>query len=151
MLHEQVVQDWKSALKNKDPKKDALSLIITEFKNRAIKDNVPGEQGRTASDASALDVLQKMAKQRREAIDAYKTANRPDLVQKEELELSVVESYLPKPLSDDELSDLVKKVIKDTKAASMKDMGMVMAASIKAAKGQADGKRIQSLVQKLLH
>lgn len=149
-LQLKIVEDWKIALKNKDPKKDALSMIITELKNRAIKENVVGEQGRTVSDALAMEVLQKMAKQRKEAIEAYQAAARADLAEKEQRELVVVESYLPQALSDDELSTLVKKIIIDTKASSSKDMGMVMGASIKAAQGRADGKRIQAIVQQLL-
>lgn len=149
-LQLQVVDDWKSALKNKDPKKDALSMIITELKNRAIKENVMGVEGRTVSDHVAIEVLQKMAKQRKEAMEAYQNAKRPDLAEKEGLELAVIESYLPKPLSDEELKTIIAEVILETKASSIKDMGLVMGQSIKAAQGRADGKRIQALVQRLL-
>jgi uncharacterized protein YqeY len=146
-LQTKIVEEWKTALKNKDIKKDALSMIITEFKNRAIKDNVQGDDGRMVSDDIAIEVLQKMAKLRREAIDAYQVANRPDLVEKEQRELAVVESYLPAALSDDELQQIVEKAIKDLNATSMKNMGAVMSESIKAASGRADGKRIQAMVQ----
>lgn len=149
-LQTKIVDDWKNALKSKDIKKDALSMIITELKNRAIKDNVAGGEGRVVSDDIAFEVLQKMAKMRREAIVAYQAANRPDLADKEKMELMVVESYLPKALSDDELKAIVEKAIKDTGATSMKDMGAVMGMSIKAAQGRADGKRIQAVVQSLL-
>jgi len=149
-LHKEVVNDWKTALKNKDRKKDALSMIITEFKNRAIKDNVPGGVGRVVTDEVAIEVLQKMAKLRKEAAQAYREAKRNDLADKELYELSVVEAYLPKPLDDKELNDIIAGVIKEIGASSMKDMGQVMSASIKAAQGRADGKRIQSVVQALL-
>ena len=79
LLQVRLVEDWKQALKNKDPKKDTLSLIITELKNRAIKDNIVGPEGRMVSDVVGLEVLQKMAKQRREAIESYEGAKRPDL------------------------------------------------------------------------
>src|SRR5918912_1308845 len=102
-----VVEDWKTALKNKDPRKDALSMIITELKNRAIKENVSGGDGRVVSDATAMEVLQKMAKQRKESIEAYLAANRPELADKEKIELSVIESYLPKALTDEELSRII--------------------------------------------
>jgi uncharacterized protein len=150
VLQLKIVEDWKNALKSRDPKKDALSMIITELKNQAIKENVAGEQGRTVSDEVAMVVLQKMAKQRKEAIEAFVAASRRDLAEKEQLELSVVESYLPKALSDDELRAIISGVIRDTKASSMKDLGMVMGASIKASAGRADGKRIQAIVQQLL-
>lgn len=150
VLQLKVVDDWKQALKNKDAKKDALSMIITELKNRAIKENLSGEQGRCVSDALAMEVLQKMAKQRKEAMEAYEAAGRADLVAKEQLELSVIESYLPKALSDEELDALVASIIREMKASSAKEMGAVMGASIKAAQGRADGKRIQAIVQKKL-
>lgn len=149
-LQTKVVEDWKNALKNKDPKKDALSMIITELKNRAIKDNIVGGEGRVVADEIAFEVLQKMAKQRKEAIESYQAAKRVDLVEKEQKELSVIESYLPQPLNDDELRSIVSKVIKETGATSIKNMGQVMAESIKVTKGRADGKRVQAMVQSLL-
>lgn len=145
-----VVEDWKAALKNKDARKDALSMIITELKNRAIKENVSGGDGRVVSDAVAMEVLQKMAKQRKESIEAYIAASRPELADKEKLELSVVESYLPKALSDDDLREIVKKVIAEEGILSIKDMGKAMKGVIKASEGRADGKRIQAMVEALL-
>lgn len=145
-----VVDDWKAALKSRDPRKDALSMIITEFKNRAIKENVGGGDGRVVSDSAAMEVLQKMAKQRKESIEAYVAAGRPELAEKEKLELSVVESYLPKALSDDELLVMVKKVIADENATSLKEMGKIMKGVIKMADGRADGKRIQAAVESIL-
>ncbi len=149
-LQAKIVDDWKNALKNKDVRKDALSMIITEMKNRAIKDNVQGGEGRVVSDDVAIEVLQKMAKQRKEAIEAYQAANRTDLVEKEQRELAVVESYLPQPLSDDELKIIVEQAINEMGATSIKNMGAVMGLSIKKAGGRADGKRIQTIVQSLL-
>lgn len=149
-LQTKIVEDWKTALKNKDAKKDALSMIITELKNRAIKDNVQGGEGRVVSDEIAIEVLQKMAKLRKEAIEAYQAANRSDLADKEQRELQVVEEYLPQALNDDELRTIVENAIKTVGATSMKNMGAVMGESIKVAKGRADGKRIQNIVQALL-
>lgn len=149
-LQAKVVEDWKAALKNRDVKKDALSMIITELKNRAIRDNVQGGDGRTVADDIAIEVLQKMAKSRRESVDAYRAANRADLVEKEQAELTVVESYLPAALNDDELRALVETAISNVNATSMKNMGAVMSESVKLAAGRADGKRIQVIVQALL-
>ncbi len=149
-LHAKVVEDWKIALKSKDPRKDALSMIIAELKNRAIRDNIPAGEGRVVADDVAIEVLQKMAKLRKEAIEAYRAAKRDDLADKEQSELSVIENYLPKALDDDELKSIVAQVVKESGASSMKDMGQVMGASIKAVHGRADGKRIQSVVQELL-
>jgi len=150
LLQARVIEDWKQALKNKDPKKDALSLIITELKNRAIKDNITGPEGRMVSDEIGLEVLQKMAKQRREAIESYQAASRSDLADKESAELDVINSYLPKALSDDELFKLVSEVVNQVGATSMADMGKVMGPSMQKAQGRADGKRIQAVVQQIL-
>ena len=150
LLQVRVIEDWKQALKNKDIKKDTLSLIITEFKNRAIKDNKAGPEGRMVSDEIGLEVLQKMAKQRREAIESYEAASRADLAAKERAELAVINSYLPAALSDEELFALVSKVVSDVGAQSMADVGKVMGASLQVAQGRADGKRIQLIVQQIL-
>lgn len=150
LMQAKIVADWKDAMKNKDPKKDALNMIIAELKNRAIKDNVMGQDGRQVADEVALEVLQKMSKQRKEAIDSYTAAKRDDLVDKEKFELSVIENYLPKPLSDEELKALVSSAILESQASSKKDMGKVMGLAISKSQGRADGKRIQALVQELL-
>lgn len=150
-LQAKVVEEWKAALKNKDKRKDALSMIITELKNRAIKDNIGQGDARVVGDDVAMEVLQKMAKLRRESIDAYRDAKREDLVEKESLELSVIESYLPRPLNDDELRSVVRKVIEDLGEGSPKNIGAIMGAAIKAVQGRADGKRIQAAVQSILN
>jgi uncharacterized protein YqeY len=149
-LQTRVVEDWKLALKNKDIKKEALSMIIAELKNRAIKDNVMGGEGRQVSDDIAFEVLQKMAKQRREAMESYVGAKRQDLADKEQAELVVIEGYLPKALSDDELKVVVAASIDEAQATGMKDMGKVMGLAINKSGGRADGKRIQNMVQQLL-
>lgn len=151
LLQIRVIDDWKLALKNKDPKKDALSMIITELKNRAIKDNTSVAEGRVCSDETAMEVLQKMAKQRKEAIEAYSAAKRSDLAEKEQRELSVIEGYLPKPLNDDELRALVRRIIDEVGATSMKDMGKVMGPSLAQAAGRADGKRVQAMIQQIFN
>lgn len=148
-LQVRVVDDWKLALKNKDPNKDALSMIITELKNRAIKDNIGTGTARVVSDEIALEVLQKMAKQRKEAIEAYEAAKRADLAEKEERELRVIEGYLPRPLNDDELRSLVTRVIDEVGASSIKEMGKIMGPSLTAAAGRADGKRVQAMIQQI--
>lgn len=150
MLQAKIIEDWKLALKNKDKKKDTLSMIITELKNKAIKENVMGEQGRLVSDDLAIEVLQKMAKQRKESIIAYRDANREDLANKESDELSVIQSYLPKEISDTELSDIIKQIIVKVNATSKKDIGKVMPEVIRIVQGRADGRKIQAIVQEIL-
>lgn len=148
-LEEQIQTAWKDAMKARDPKKDALSAIRTELKNYAI--NARGAGERTGlPDEEVLVVLGKMAKQRRESIAEYEKGGREDLVEKERLELSVIESYLPAQLSDEELGKIVDEVIAETGASSMKDMGKVMGPIMARAKGRADGKQVQAAVKQRL-
>ncbi len=145
-LEEQINTAWKDAMKARDPKKEGLSLIRTELKSFAINTRGAGE--RTGlSDEDVIEVLGKMAKQRRESIAEYEKGGRQDLVDKESLELSVIEAYLPAPLSEAELGKIVDEVIAETGASSMKDMGKVMAPILAKAKGRADGKQVQAIVK----
>lgn len=150
MLQETVQNDWKQALKSRSPEKDCLSMILTELKNRAIRDNQVSDKGRFVSDDVALEVLQKMAKQRQESISSYQEAGRQDLVEKETLELGVIKKYLPTPLSDAELEKIIKTVMSEQGVSSKKEIGKVMGGVIKLVKGRADGKRIQQKVMSLL-
>lgn len=149
-LQQRINDDWKEAMKARDPRKDALGLIRTELKNQAINTRAAGAQGTELDDELALDVLAKMAKQRRESIEEYKKGGRQDLVDKESLELSVIETYLPQPLSQEELAAIVDETIQQTGASSMKEMGKVMGALMPKVKGRADGKQLQELVKQKL-
>ena len=97
-----------------------------------------------------IKVLQKLAKQRRESADIYKTQNRNDLYVIEIEELEVIESFLPKQLSRDEVENIIKLVIEKVGASSVKDMGKVMGAANSELAGKADGKTISELVKQLL-
>ena len=97
-----------------------------------------------------IKVLQKLAKQRRESADIYKTQNRNDLYVIEIEELEVIESFLPKQLSRDEVENVIKLVIEKVGASSVKDMGKVMGAVNSELAGKADGKTISELVKQLL-
>lgn len=149
-IHEKIVEDWKAALKNKDEKKNILSMIINEFKNRAIKDNALATDARIAKDDSALEVLQKMAKQRKESIESFLLAQRTELADKEKFELSVIEKYLPAKISQEELKAIIKECISKSGAKDIKDIGKVMGIAIAAVNKRADGKEIQSIAQELL-
>jgi len=92
----------------------------------------------------------KYAKQREDAKTQFADAGRDDLVTKEEAELAIVKSYLPEPLSDEELEDILKEIIADTGAQSMKDMGKVMGAAKAKVGSRADGGRINKIVKNLL-
>jgi uncharacterized protein YqeY len=97
-----------------------------------------------------IKVLQKLVKQRRESAEIYKTQNREDLYEIEVEEEKVIEAYLPKQLSKEEVETIVKAIIAETGASSIKDMGKVMGATNQKLAGQADGKTISEVVKSLL-
>lgn len=149
-IQEQVDQDWKEAMKARAPEKDPLSQIRTELKNKAIETRSAGDHGTTLDDEKALDVLTKMAKQRRESIAEYEKGGRQDLVEREALELKTIERYLPQALSDDEIKAIVAEAVAATGATSAKEMGKVMSAVMPKTKGRADGKKVQEFVKAAL-
>jgi uncharacterized protein YqeY len=104
----------------------------------------------TLSDADFVSVVQKEVKKRRDAIEQYEKGGRPELAAKEKTEIPVLEGFLPKALSSEELEQLVKATISETGATSKKDMGPVIKAVQAKAAGRADGKTISGLVGKLL-
>jgi uncharacterized protein len=108
-----------------------------------------GSNGELTPDAE-LKMLQKLAKTRKESLAIYTTQNRPDLAEKEQEEIDVIDRYLPQPMSEEELSNIIKKVIADVGATGAADMGKVMGAATKAVNGAADGKAISALVKQLL-
>lgn len=137
-------------MKARDPKKDALASIRTEVKNKVINSRTEGGGEIAASDELVLEVLAKMAKQRKESIDEYTKADRQDLADKEIFELAVIESYLPQKISLEEVTALVKEAIAEVGATSAKDMGKAMKAAMAKVSGRADGKDVQNLVKAAL-
>lgn len=109
----------------------------------------PGAEG-VLTDESATKILMKMAKQRRESAKIYQEQNRPELAETELAEMAVIEEYLPKALSDEELSAELKKIIAQVGATSPADMGKVMGVATKALAGRADGKVISAKVREFL-
>ena len=146
-LQEEITEAWKTAMKARDPRKDALSLMRSEIKKEAINSRGGGESGTDLDDDAALKVLSRMAKQRRESITEYEKAAREDLAAKERAELAVVEEFLPAALGEDELAALVDEVIAQVGAAGPQDMGKVMGPLMKKVAGRADGNAVRSVVQ----
>ncbi len=144
-LNAQIKSDIKDAMRAKDvQKRDTLRNIQV-----AVKDIEVNER-RDVTDADVEAILMKYAKQREDAMVQFKEAGRDDLVEKEMAELAIVKSYLPEPMSDEELSAILKEIIASTGAESMKDMGKVMGAAKKAIGSKADGGRINACVKSLL-
>lgn len=136
----------KEAMKSKE--KDKLSVI------RMIKASLQNEGiklgKKELSEEEELTVLSREVKQRKDSLQEFEKAGREDLVEKIRTELQYVEAYLPKQLSEEELSEIVKETISETGAASKADMGKVMAAIMPKVKGKADGSLVNKLVQQHL-
>ncbi|QOP41639.1 GatB/YqeY domain-containing protein [Sulfurimonas marina] len=144
-LRETINQDLKEAMKAKDVKKrDALRLLTSAFKQIEV------DERKELSDDDIIKIIQKQIKSRNDSAAQYKEADREDLMEKELEEIAVYEPYLPKQLTDDELSTALKAIIANVGAESMKDMGKVMGAASKEFAGKADGKRINECVKTLL-
>ncbi len=121
-----------------------IRFVRSEMQNRAI------ELGRDLEDEDAIEVLARVAKRHREAIDQFGPAGRDDLVAKEQAALAVVSQYLPEQLSEGEISSLVDEAIKESGATSVREMGLVMKAVMPKMKGRADGKVVKAMVQRRL-
>ena len=125
---------------------ETLRMALTAVTN----EEVSGTTARGLSDDEVLKVLAKEAKKRREAATAYIEAKRPELAAKEEAELALLEAYLPAQLSDAELQALVARVLGETGATGMPQMGLVMKAATALVAGRADGGRVAAIVKSAL-
>ena len=125
---------------------EALRGIKKEFLEAR---SLPGAGG-TLSDDAAVKILVKMAKQRSESAEIYRSQNRPDLAETEEAEMAVIKEYLPQPLSAEELDAALSEIIAKVGASSAADMGKVMGVATKQLAGRADGKAISAAVRRLL-
>ena len=149
MLNDRLSEDLKDAMRAKD---QVRLRTIRSLRAALMEKEIEQREGGTATLTSdqELAVVQKQAKQRRDAMEQYAQADRDDLRQKEAEELVVIEEYLPKQLGDDEIRKVVQEVIAATGAASPKDMGRVMGAVMERLRGQAEGRRVQMLASELL-
>jgi len=142
---ERLTEDMKSALKAGE--KERLSTI--RLLRGQLKDAAMDKQAALTEDEE-ITVLSSAAKKRRESIQAFKQAERDDLVEKEQNELVLIREYLPRPLEQEEIEKLIDSAIAETGAQTVKDLGKVMPVVMAEAKGRADGKSINELVRKKL-
>ncbi len=132
-LKARIQEDMKSAMRAGEKDKLAnIRMVMAAIKQREVDERIE------LDDAQVLSVIDKMVKQRRESIAQFAAGNRADLVAKEEAELRLLSDYLPTPLTDSELDALIAEAVTATGAASIKDMGKVMAAIKAKAAGRAD-------------
>lgn len=144
-LLDKLTEDMKTALKA--GQKDRLStirLLRGYIKNASI------DQRKELTEAEEIAILTNAAKKRKESIEAYSQAGRTDLVDKETAELELIQEYLPQPLSDEEIDQIVSAAINEVGAESMKDLGKVMPVAMRMAAGRADGKQINAVVRQKL-
>lgn len=147
-LTDKINADMKEAMKAKDQVtlrgvraiKSAIMLLLTEA--GAAKELTEDQE---------LQVLQKLVKTRRDSLDIYKQQNREDLASKELEEIEVIERYLPKQLSDEEVAAIIEEIVAETGANSMKDMGKVMGMASKRLAGKADNRKISEMVKAKLN
>ena len=144
-LYETIQSDMYEAMKSSDKfKASTLRVALARLKDKKI------EKREDLSQNDEVKIIQNLVKQRKEAADIYEKNNRSELMKNEMDELKILSFYLPKMMSEHELSTLIKEVISDTSATSMSDMGKVMPEIMKRSAGKADGKMAQQIVSDLL-
>ncbi|MDD4556734.1 MAG: GatB/YqeY domain-containing protein [Alphaproteobacteria bacterium] len=149
MLRDEIQNALKNAMKNKDTKTvSAARLIVAGIKNKDVDARAKGEK--EASEADILSLMQTMIKQRKESFRIYEEAKRVDLAEKEQSEIEVIQSFMPKQMSDAEVETAIKGIIAATGASSAKDMGKVMAELKAKYSGKVDFSTVSAKVKALL-
>ncbi|NOY63922.1 MAG: GatB/YqeY domain-containing protein [Nitrospirae bacterium] len=144
-LLESIEADLRESLKSANKTKvSVLRMIKASIKNREI------DKGSPLTDEEIIEVLVSLVKQRRESIEEFRRAGRNDLVKQEEEELSILQSYMPEQLSEEELVNLIRAAIEEAGATSPRDMGKVMKLIMPRVKGRADGKVVNQKVREIL-
>ncbi len=141
-LKQQISEDMKNAMRAKDSVRlGAIRLLQAAIKQREVDERID------LDDTAVIAVIEKMLKQRRDSIAAYESANRTDLADVEKFEVSVLQTYLPQQLTEEEIKAILEKVVADTGAEGVKDMGKVMAAIKSLVAGKADMGKISGLIK----
>jgi uncharacterized protein YqeY len=146
-LEQKIMTEMKEAMKAKD---EAVLRSLRAIKAEIIKAKTEPGAGGEIDEATEQKFLQKMMKQRRDSLDIFEKQGRADLAQKEKEEMEVIERFLPKQLSTDEIRVALSQIIAETGAATPADMGKVMGVASKQLAGKADGKTISELVKEML-
>ncbi len=144
-LKKRLQNDLKTAMKEKDTfKRDVIRFVMSAIKQIEV------DERKELSDADIEAILVKQIKQRNDAIAQFKEGGRDDLVEKNEKELAILKSYLPEPMSEEEVRDVLKAIVAETGAESMKDMGKVMGAAKAKIGSRAEGRLINQIAKELL-
>lgn len=145
-LKEQLQQDLITSMKAKD---EVTTGAIRLIKAAILRLETAGEK-KSATDEEIIQIIGKEIKQRKDSIEQFEKGNRPELAEKEKLEMAVLEKYLPAQLSEEDIRNIVKEVIASTGATGKSDLGKVMGALMPRTKGKADGGVVNKIVQELL-
>lgn len=149
-LQEQLMNDLKEAMRQQDAiRKRAIRSVIAAIKNAETELDANGKRVRLDDD-DVLLLMSKLAKQRQESIEEFRRGERQDLVAEEEADLAILQEYLPKQLSREDIEVEARQVIAETGASSPRDMGKVMKPLMDRLKGRADGKLVNQIVRELL-
>lgn len=146
-LEKQIMDAMKDAMKSKN---EAALRGLRAIKAEIIKAKTEPGAGGEIDEATEQKFLQKMMKQRRDSLEIFEKQGREDLALKEREEMAVIEQFLPKQMTEEEIKAAVKEIITQTGASSAADMGKVMGAASKQLAGKADGKTISGIVKELL-
>lgn len=145
-LYKQIEDEMKVALKSGDAAKlSVLRMLVADVKNLVIEKNLKEVQGQ-----DVLQIIQRHIKQHKESIDQFEKGKRADLVDKEKLELKMLEAYMPKQLSEEDLATIIKAIAAESGISAKQDMGKLMKLVMDNVKGRSDGKIVNQLVMKLL-
>jgi len=148
-IKEKVEKDLKEALKENDVfKKEALRFLLSALQNKEIEARA---ENKVLEESEIIELFRKEAKKRMESFTIYQNAKRDDLASKEKMEAELILSYLPQEMSDEELSNLIDKVIKELNITSSKEMGKVIQGVKKRASFEASASRIAALVKEKLN
>ena len=144
-LKNRIQNDMKDAMRARDQQKlDVIRFLLAAIKQREIDERI------VLDDSQVTAAIEKQIKQLKDAITQYKNAGRDDLVQKEDFALKTLQKYMPEQLSAQELEDIIKKIIAETNASSIRDMGKVMGALKAKIQGRADMGKVSGKVKELL-
>ena len=142
MLKNQITEDMKTAMRAKDSVRlGAIRLLLSAIKQREVDERIE------LADSDVISVIEKMLKQRRDSIAAFELAKRDDLADIEKFEVSVLQTYMPKQMSDDEINQIITQVIADTGAQGAKDMGKVVGLVKPLVAGMADMGKVSGLIK----
>lgn len=144
-LEHRLLEEMKDAMKSNDKSRlSIIRMVRSAVRNREI------EVGKKLDDDGIMKVIQGMIRKGEEALEQFQNAGRIDLVEKEKREIEILKSYLPQPLSQEEILQIIHETIQETQASSLKDLGRVMKALMAKIGGKADGKLINQWVRERL-